>query len=705
MSFRKKKREWLPSLSEVNTWRNKLSREVKDGLVLKELTKYLSNSTLYIGHNTFSSGFIQCLHHAILLDSYPFVHYMLTNYSKKLNLNEPTLFHPKKSYDLINDPTQLALHCKETLLHAAVATESVQIMKLLLSNKSVSINAINCCSKTPLMLAIEKHKRISVDMLLEHKPDVTCQDKNGKTALMYAVKVPSMVPVIPQLLKLGADVMATDAHGNTALHIAISEGLPGAVYKLLQTKFVYVSSSHAVPYPLYLADQRNFAQGDFIHCEQMNELIEMFLLLKLSVNCVRNLYVLKASWHWVVFLRTSDKFQFTHCYNYLHKAFKATLKTDETNTIQSVELLKEYGIKKPLQSTEDLNEIYSSESLNTNIALSRHCLFFRETIQGYGHPSVIYSLLITAKWFIDIPSALWQEEGLKLWLRGSEMILYHVKVNPPNTFYILRTALNMVINTKRIVTIEKHPIMRAYRKAPQIVSMGPLCQEYLTPIVSTLIECVCECIQIAKERHSHLISQKSFIAGVHLILEILDLFLEYNSSPYYLGIDVEAIVTHLVEKCPKVIIDSNGYPNTLVHILLQFQSIKSESIEILLGMILENNGQWMVNGVGPLGMRPLHLTHKESIISMLLENGAHLDAVNCSKLTVMKDIHVRRPDVFSEYSLVYPLKCLSAKVIAQCEMPYSELTCIPPRLKEFISLHDHNAQDKIMKRELYLDYL
>jgi ankyrin repeat protein len=59
----------------------------------------------------------------------------------------------------------------------------------------------------------------AVSALLEAGADVNAQDKDGKTALMYAA-FHSSPKIIAALLKNGADVMLKDSAGRMALDIA-----------------------------------------------------------------------------------------------------------------------------------------------------------------------------------------------------------------------------------------------------------------------------------------------------------------------------------------------------------------------------------------------------------------------------------------------------------------------------------------------------
>ena len=74
-----------------------------------------------------------------------------------------------------------------------------------------------------------------------------------------------------------------------------------------------------------------------------------------------------------------------------------------------------------------------------------------------------------------------------------------------------------------------------------------------------------------------------------------------------------------------------------------------------------------------------------SVILSLVENGAHLDAVNKNEETIWDystDLHQLLPPS------PRPLACLASKVIVDEDIPYQNLNSVPPRLKHFINLHN-----------------
>ena len=103
------------------------------------------------------------------------------------------------------------------------------------------------------------------------------------------------------------------------------------------------------------------------------------------------------------------------------------------------------------------------------------------------------------------------------------------------------------------------------------------------------------------------------------------------------------------------------------------------------------------------GQRPLHLlfvgTNTDSnLLKLLLDNGAHIDAVNSSQkraIGVFRDYQrpSSLPDV--EPLLIPPnplsLACLAAKAIVATQIPYQRMENVPPRVKRLASLHDPGA--------------
>lgn len=699
--------EWILTSSDVKEWRGRVANEKKEGTVYKDLLKHLTKNKLFIGEQTFKSGLMTVLHLACQFGSSSLAVFLIS-YKNCFDINELILFHPSTfRYFPRSDPSGMssddrALHQRETLVHAAVSSNNVEILKALVTNGSL-VNIPNCCSKTPLTVAIEERKQSSVSFLLEHRASLNCQDNEGRTPLMHAARIPSMITFISQLTKLNADLSLTDHLGYTALHIAVAEGTPGSVNALISCGALdHLERSSDIPFPAYLIDRKNIEQADFEHVTQHHELFKIFSSLQYTTQKqIVDMSLLQGSFNFLAHIKHTNhkglSTFLTSCIQSLSNALNKRAMFQLPPLI--TEPIEEYNGVSELKSIHDLDTINANPSPNQTfeiqLDLAYQALLIRERCLGYGDPTLIYSLFLIGQWLIheSTPNSHYKE-GLSLWLRGSYMLCHQIQ----NRTSISVFLLNQILNGVQLVFLTQLEVWSTEyeTREPRVILFGEhLCQKYLTPIINNLIKCVCLSIDLCKTRHTHIISRKSFYSGMKVLLEALDGFLALRPN----GLDIEGLIELLIEKSPKIIIDTNGLPSTLVHIILKSDAIKHP--ENILQIIFEKNGHWMVNGVGPLGMRPLHLTYQTEVITLLLDYGAHLDAVDSSGRSAIKDVNMRRPDLFPD-TWVKPeaLKCLSACVIASSDVPYAGLSIIPPILKRFISLHDNKAQEAILRGEL-----
>lgn len=125
----------------------------------------------------------------------------------------------------------------DTPLHFA---QTAAIAKLLLANgASANIpnepnqwrNGCFCGNQTALHVASDSGRAEVVSVLIQYGADVMAREENGKTALHRA----GSAKIVDMLLRAGADVDAKEfIHSNTALHLASQSGLEEVVSILVQ---------------------------------------------------------------------------------------------------------------------------------------------------------------------------------------------------------------------------------------------------------------------------------------------------------------------------------------------------------------------------------------------------------------------------------------------------------------------------------------
>lgn len=133
-------------------------------------------------------------------------------------------------------------------LHIAVRSLDLKLFQQTMQGNP-SVNATDSAGMTPLHHACALGAVEMVTSLLANGADINLRSNDGRNALHHTVNIQALCfnpqpqagevticPLtVPQLLaSAGIDINATDAAGETALHIAARNGLVGVVATLLQ---------------------------------------------------------------------------------------------------------------------------------------------------------------------------------------------------------------------------------------------------------------------------------------------------------------------------------------------------------------------------------------------------------------------------------------------------------------------------------------
>ena len=172
------------------------------------------------------------------------------------------------------DPTAKDDLGKTALIHA-MNTNDYKLTEALVKSNNSAVNLTDNAGNTPLIYAALKGHTDNIRSLLKHEanPDyqnpnngispliaatannhtkaaqalingkatLDLRDKNGRTALFYASQR-GMVPLVRQLIRLGADVSAVDNNGENLL-MAAAESQNVQLLKLLTPQYFYIDST------------------------------------------------------------------------------------------------------------------------------------------------------------------------------------------------------------------------------------------------------------------------------------------------------------------------------------------------------------------------------------------------------------------------------------------------------------------------------
>lgn len=107
-----------------------------------------------------------------------------------------------------------------TPLWAASVSGQTDVVRYLVLEAKVDVNACSDSGSTPVRSACFMTHYDIVKFLIEHGADISKKNQNGGTCLINSVQ---SVGLCELLLKNGADVNAQDIQNKTALHYAIQE--------------------------------------------------------------------------------------------------------------------------------------------------------------------------------------------------------------------------------------------------------------------------------------------------------------------------------------------------------------------------------------------------------------------------------------------------------------------------------------------------
>ena len=147
--------------------------------------------------------------------------------------------------------------------------------------------------------------------------------------------------------------------------------------------------------------------------------------------------------------------------------------------------------------------------------------------------------------------------------------------------------------------------------------------------------------------------------------------------------ETTALTIKFAKCCSPLLVDRlSGYPQSLLHIALSSRKMLPSP---LLQTFLHAGGDRWINTPGVNGRRPLHLGVPKEVEVLLIDYGAHLDAVDAGGST---------PRCGYKYYKHHPrpLSCIVARFIVKTGgLMEHAMGLLPTHIQDFLSLHDQNA--------------
>ena len=137
-----------------------------------------------------------------------------------------------------------------------------------------------------------------------------------------------------------------------------------------------------------------------------------------------------------------------------------------------------------------------------------------------------------------------------------------------------------------------------------------------------------------------------------------------------------------------------------VAILHDAVDCKVQYIAEVVRSVLECGGNSVVNAYDKRGRRPLHVavqSGKHELVSLFLEFGAHVDAVNREGSSADEVVGHNNTAIIQQILsdlLPLPLTCQASQTVIATGIPY-ELLDLPLHIKNYVRLHDKRAQTPV----------
>ncbi|XP_023231567.1 protein fem-1 homolog B-like [Centruroides sculpturatus] len=540
-----------------------------------------------------------------------------------------------------------------TPLWCAAGAGHLNVVKCLV-NYGANVNHPTRTNSTPLRAACFDGRLDIVKYLVDNGADIHIANKYNNTCLMIA-SYKGHHDVVNYLLERGADPDVRAHCGATALHFAAEQGHLEIVKELLRNGATVMKNVVGMT-PVLAAAERT-----------KSEVVEYFINQSWcsKINKIEALELLGAS-----YANDKDHYSLTKAFYYLSWAMKERF-LDRLDPIPKklIPPIPAYENRIECQTLEELNAI----QFNPN-ALHMESLVIRERILGPNNPEVPHPVIFRGAVFADNARF---DRCIQLWLHA------------------------LRLRHGNHVTVRKD-LLRFAQVFSQMIHIGiDLPFEYNEEVIETAVEelernvqSLCNCGEGMMESQ-----QEDLEYNVHTVLYLLVIVTKFLKKCTK---EQETHIYQLVYRLNRLALSTRNN-STLLHLTVNADTPVDDfhtknvcrfPCAATARLLIQCGAD--VNAIDDKRNTPLHIIvgyqkpisdflTLHSIITALIEAGAHMDSVNNNGETPFDAATTGVAEIILRTQAKLSLKCIAAKAVKKFNLTYEGH--VPETLVGFIEMH------------------